>query len=511
VAREVLAREGGVNLTTIICEIAEYLEAISSDEPHRRMNTNNIWFSQQRLEAWEHSLALDKAIVPTELTSFLKEIHDESTRTIADLCDKFKLEKNTKRTETGESVNAHYAFENEIDQLIESLWDRPPTSLQRHATDYWHQAILCTTDTGDLTQVKHTLRLRYGVHSVHAMAVMRKMRLDMLRPDSLQGVGEACRVSLSEIQLYPKEGSHTLGQYHGNLILVEWMRYPPTRVNINLDQRELVISLKARCLSHVSKPSGLRTLDCIGFIEQDDSSKGYGLVYQFPDEQEPTPSTLLRLLEEQSTKPGEQPALGNKFKLAFALADFLKEFHTIGWLHENFNPHNVIFLSHPDESGTSNIQMPFIVGLQKSRPDGSFWEAEGPDLDAHLQDYQHPDCVCHGQRYRPAFDYYSLGIVLLEIGLWRPLKSWQSKFGDFSMAEVRSEPIRICKARLGVRMGVVYRDAVLRCMDGSLEDRVGGMGFIGKGSLVSGDEAIKLGCFTEMVVKLLEKLAAAPI
>ncbi|XXH02715.1 hypothetical protein Hte_009100 [Hypoxylon texense] len=484
---------------------AKFMESVSSD-------MNNIWVLQQRLQAWGRSLALDNTSMSTELTAVLEGIHDESTRTMANICRIFEPGRNIGGTDTRESANTGHIFENEADQLIESLWACLPTNLQRHATDYWHQSILCTTNTSDLAQVGHTLRLRYGVHSViHAMAVMRKMRLDMLSPDSLQGVGEACKISMSEIELYLKEGSHTLGRYHGNSVLVEWTQHPPTQVNTSPEQRELVISLKVKCLNLDSKPRGLRTLDCIGSTEHDDASKGYGLVYRFPDGEESATSTLLHLLEKQSAKPGEQPALGDKFRLAFSLADFLKEFHTIGWLHENFNSHNVLFFHQHDESSTIYSQAPFVMGLQKSRPDGSFWETEGPDLDAHLQDYQHPDYVSYGQRYRFAFDYYSLGIVLLEIGLWRPLKSWQTKFRDLSMAEVRSQLIEICQERLGMRMGVVYKDVVLRCMDGSLESSACGTGLVGNDRLGSEDEATKLRRFTEKVVEPLAKLAEASI
>ena len=36
------------------------------------------------------------------------------------------------------------------------------------------------------------------------------------------------------------------------------------------------------------------------------------------------------------------------------------------------------------------------------------------------------------------YDYYSLGLVLLEMGLWRPLASWSEKYHKLSLKEFRS-------------------------------------------------------------------------
>lgn len=43
--------------------------------------------------------------------------------------------------------------------------------------------------------------------------------------------------------------------------------------------------------------------------------------------------------------------------------------------------------------------------------------------EAAYLDFQHPEYLKHPQRYRAGFDYYSLGLVLLEIGLWEPLSA----------------------------------------------------------------------------------------
>jgi serine/threonine protein kinase len=503
----------------ILKRFTEYLRPTSSTNScdGANGNTNNVWFLQQRFHAWGSSLSLDKIDTPTYISSLLGRTHDESTNIMANIFDKLEPEDAEERAHvsaTSEDNARHFVFENELDQLVESLWAQLPSSLQRRATDYWHQAVLSTNNSSAMTHVGQRLRLRYGVHSVaHAMAMMKKIRLDMLQPDSLEGVEKARQILLRDVHFLIKDG-HFFGQYQDTPVLVEWLSQIPVNRYVHPDQRDLVISLKAKSLNQTSKPEGLQTLNCVGVIQPDGSEGSYGLVYQYPDGAKSPPSTLLCLLTDQWKKPYEQPTLGSKFRLAFALADFVKEYHTIGWLHESFNPHNILFFnsSSPrlnDESEA--ILTPYIVGLHKSRPDGSFWQTDGPEPDTDLEDYQHPDYTTGGQRYRPAFDYYSLGVVLLEIGLWRPISSWKSKFRDSTAAEVRSDLIESCRARLGIKMGVVYRDVVLRCMDGSLEDdmNVGGHG--GEDEEASGEATTILKHFMNSVVAPLEKLAVTPI
>lgn len=493
-----------------------YLELSSSDETRGRVVTNNIWFLQQRFRVWGHILFLDGSETATEQLPLLDRLHDEFINTMVELFHKLEIGEKAKSWQFSPSKDSDtkFALETELDQLVEKLWAHLPTDLERRATDYWHQAILSTDDTNDLVHIGQRLRLRYGVHSVsHAMAMMRKVRLDLLRPDSLEGAKEARKIPRSEVKVLPQENGHSIGKYQGEPVLVERTWHSSMWDSIHPDQRELVIGLKARSLNHESKPIGLKTLSCIGLIEQDGSDQGYELVFQCPDGHESTPLTLLGLLEDQKAKPYEQPALGDKFRLAFALANFLKEYHTVGWLHENFNPNNILFFGPPpgcDDGRPRRTSTPYVVGLHKSRPDGSFWQTDGPEPGADFQDYQHPKYTGGRERYRPEFDYYSLGVVLLEIGLWRPLHSWQSKFRDSTATEVRSELIKTCRARLAMKMGVTYRDAVLCCLDDSLDDgskmEFGGQNYV---SLRGGNHA--LDCFTEQVVAPLEKLAMAMI
>jgi hypothetical protein len=276
-------------------------------------------------------------------------------------------------------------------------------------------------------------------------------------------------------------------------------------------QRKLIAGLKAKSLGIEPKPQGLRTMHCIGAFEESGDPIRYGLVYQCPQGVSSNPNTLRRYLNNGERNSKYYPLLGDKFQLAFALTDFLKEFHTIGWLHENFNSYNILFFQSSDTGSVRNspssseMQQPYVVGLHKSRPDGDFWQTEGPNISDDQQDYQHPKYASTG-RFCQEFDYYSLGIVLLEIGFWRPLSSLliEARVQNRGLVEIREGLMKMCETRLGVKMGAVYRDAVLQCMSFNWCELEGG-------AEVPSGRISSLRRFTEEVARPLGRLAVASI
>jgi hypothetical protein len=77
--------------------------------------------------------------------------------------------------------------------------------------------------------------------------------------------------------------------------------------------------------------------------------------------------------------------------------------------------------------------------------------------------FQHPEYLRRPTRYCPEFDYYSLGMVLLEIGFWKPLNKMTEEIRG-SHEDVLSELLRSRLPRLGQYMGVIFRDVVEACL-----------------------------------------------
>lgn len=68
------------------------------------------------------------------------------------------------------------------------------------------------------------------------------------------------------------------------------------------------------------------------------------------------------------------------------------------------------------------------------------------------------------QYFHRAFDYYSLGIVLLEIGLWYPLSAMLKRHKELSASEFTAELLKSYCPTLGSCMGSIYRDVVVNLL-----------------------------------------------
>jgi len=255
-------------------------------------------------------------------------------------------------------------------------------------------------------------------------------------------------------------------------VLVEWMYYRPGPKAVPPEERLFIMQLRAKDFGTDPKPSGLRILKCLGFVEeiQKDENHGYGFLYELPQQvgnEFIPPMTLRQLLSPNGHLAIETPFLRRKFQLAYSLALFFEEFYYAGCLHENFNSNNVIFA----QSTSASLSQPYVVGFQKSRPDGQAWSTDGPEDATKRQKYeQHPDYRKKG-RFILEYDYYSLGVVLLEIGSWTSLDNWSKKieYADIAPEDFRKDLRDKYVPRLAAIVGEVYTHAVRTCLDGTLE------------------------------------------
>lgn len=177
------------------------------------------------------------------------------------------------------------------------------------------------------------------------------------------------------------------------------------------------------------------------------------------------PRSLKTLIK--SGKSAAIPLLGDRFRLAYRLANAFSRFHAAGWLHKGMHSDNIIFLHQANGQGIT-VSEPFITGFQYSRPQGVVSLSRGPLEDATLDHYYHPDAHLGFTKQR---DLYSLGVVLCEIGRWalvadtvtdrrkKQLTSRQA-WQDYMRNHVVED--------LGWRMGELYRDAVMTLLDSSL-------------------------------------------
>ncbi|KAL9062825.1 MAG: hypothetical protein Q9161_009732 [Pseudevernia consocians] len=182
--------------------------------------------------------------------------------------------------------------------------------------------------------------------------------------------------------------------------------------------------------------------------------------------------TLRLALEKSQDRKDLEPSLGQKFQLAQTLVDSVLQFHTVSWFQKSISSYNVVFFHERKRSWLDRISDPFFVGYLHSRSKAVDAFTEGPTEDTHHRDYQHPEYRARRSRFRAEYDYYSLGLILLEIGLWKPLDEIFERLKRLYQEDVVASPqteqiCQSCVPLLRLNMGSCYQKIVATCLRGT--------------------------------------------
>ncbi|KAH7464179.1 hypothetical protein FOMA001_g17882 [Fusarium oxysporum f. sp. matthiolae] len=111
-------------------------------------------------------------------------------------------------------------------------------------------------------------------------------------------------------------------------------------------------------------------------------------------------------------------SLTEKFQIATRMAQVLSYVHTFGFVHKNIRPEAILMLL--DER--SATRSPFLVGFENIRKEDGRTYRRG-DFDWQRNLYRHPTRQggSPSMEYIMQHDIYSLGVCLLEVGLWQSL------------------------------------------------------------------------------------------
>ncbi|KAI9876956.1 MAG: hypothetical protein M1830_005198 [Pleopsidium flavum] len=175
--------------------------------------------------------------------------------------------------------------------------------------------------------------------------------------------------------------------------------------------------------------------------------------------------TLLQLTAD--TARATVPNLEDRLRLAFNLASSLNRLHKTGLVHGDVNSGNVVFCR-----STEITSRDFFCGWRgydirnaNFSPTGHPERSPAPG-NAELSSssiYHHPQIrnissIAHKQ----AYDVYSLGLVLLEIGFWMPLSAfWKMKYSQ-EIFKSRLENVYVRK--LAAKCGSTYMRTVQHCL-----------------------------------------------
>ena len=169
---------------------------------------------------------------------------------------------------------------------------------------------------------------------------------------------------------------------------------------------------------------------------------------------------------------------------------------------QSLSANHVVFFRSESKSKLSimsarDLNNLYIIGFNYSRPDDPSAFTDGPELGGLIRAHQHPHYAERKYHFRPEFDYFSLGLILLEIGIWSSLPSMIADRKLANLEEQRQHLLLRYTPLLGHHVGREYAAAVKVC----LED----FGSIDSDENVSETKVSK---FSEEVVERLRTLSA---
>jgi len=231
---------------------------------------------------------------------------------------------------------------------------------------------------------------------------------------------------------------------------------------------------QAHEISQLVSGKGLLTWDghlkLLGFTLAHANSR-FGLVYALPAPHDPTAlqtcQTLTTSIHATLEHESSFPPLENKFRLAYNVALNVTSYLAHGHCHGHIKSSNIIFLRENDNPRLGKtLRCPYILQpVQKLVGE--------PNTVQPLREtvYHHTNADEIGYGVVPAYDIFSVGLILLEIGLWRPLPTfWKPKY-DRALFHDRLQKYYVPK--LASKCGTRYMNLVKRCLEApeELQDR----------------------------------------
>jgi hypothetical protein len=276
-----------------------------------------------------------------------------------------------------------------------------------------------------------------------------------------------------------------LAYYDSKLVLLEWRivegdTYQTAKSRVN----------KISHFLHELLDPSFHSLQCIGFLE-DPGMRRYGFVLDMPsalrsiqhmqkalgrDEARSLPFSIISLRNLFDTTAC--PSLNVRMRIAITILETILQLHTSGWLHKALRSDNVVMFqpvaSKPHD--LSQAQM-LLIGYTYARLDDPAESTEPSPLQVDAELYRHPLSLGTARtRYCMCFDVFSIGCMLLELGLWASLSSTLVSEEASNTSTGRKEPqvraVDLMCAKQQFVSGITRIDAAREDLAGSVMKRV---------------------------------------
>ena len=433
------------------------------------MILEGVWLNTEiQLELLESLLKSD-LLEPALWAHYLKALERLETKisgTISrlDSVERRRLTNSTSRF----SLDAKIVYlKRDLQQLVTSLedWQRrfdPSwyliTLISRPAVDKQLEEYLPTPES----PATRLSRLRNAVQGASSP--------NSLGSSSGESIFKDSSMLQSELQLIPHTNTYiTRHRHDGRQVILDRTNYPKkaTAIASKAQVRDL-----ARLLRNV-EPMEFGLLKCEGIIEVPiDQGIQYEFILEVPKESYTLRNVRSLLLERPRC------SLSKRVQLAQQLARSVMFVHTIGFVHKGIRPETILVCDQDKQS----IGPSFLIGFESIRRAEAQTDFLG-DLEWERNLYRHP--VRQGLWSEEAFtmqhDIYSLGVCLLEIGLWQSFvqitNDFKTPWADMGIEGAISDKdsrrggyatkkilVAMAKDRLPCLVGDRYTNVVVACL-----------------------------------------------
>ncbi|RMJ16884.1 hypothetical protein CDV36_003505 [Fusarium kuroshium] len=267
---------------------------------------------------------------------------------------------------------------------------------------------------------------------------------------------------------------------------------------VAFEDRQFDMGKLAAALNCLDAAADIRLLKVEYYFYHPDSMQF--LFAQIPPSQTTAMSTL-----EKFIALGAQAvvSLGARLRLAHKLAEAVFFLHTTGFFHKNITSSSVVIFRRKGSSGahSSVLDNAYLMGFDLIRGAEAKTTKEGtvkaPESMAttiwDFDIFQHPDRLqgSASPMYINTYDVYSLGVVLLEVGLWEELAEAVAGLDASNPPAWAEQLSETPVSNLGPRVGERYQRLVAWCLG------------------LDGNKIVTEAEFLEMVLDPLESMASA--
>ena len=361
-----------------------------------------------------------------------------------------------------------------ICQIVDKLGMELPNHLRQEMDQRWVEGVLEVDDMVLEAVSSQDMPDRY--RTVGIKAAMKYLSGAISRSIRLGDVKMLVDSGVFEEDGYSCDGpNRTTGYYNDTRAILEHIAYDRDWKEGRGDAMLNRIEALARFLNTDDTPHvgvlAQRVLNCLGYFH-DKTKTQIGMIYAAPtpdaDGQASQCFSLNSILRRNEYL--QAPLLGDVFQMALGIVQAVAALHEVGWLHKGISSENILVFSPSQADTHRHVASAVLGGFSYSRPENQTKMSIGPNnVSAY---YLHPKYIPREAPFERKYDFFGVGVVLLEIGLWCNMFQL-SELGKISFPgsnENQAEQNRVTLLetyvpQLGERMGIWYQEAVAFCLD----------------------------------------------